>query len=324
MVNRIRQIILQNNVVILFLALFIFFSLTTGYLFLSPQNILNITTQVSFDIPLALALTLVLIAGGIDLSIGSILSMSAALTMGLQPHGTWLSVVVALCFGLLIGLVNGLLVTRGRIVPFIATLGTMTLVRGLMLTYTHQLSIAGKDDAFTFWGNGMLGPIPVPVLLVLLICGLIHIFLKYTKAGRNLYAIGGNPESAFLSGIDIFRFKLLAFMLSGLLSAVSGVLIASRLNSSTVHIGLDSALWAIAAAIIGGASMTGGKGSVVGAILGVVTLGILVNGMNLLGVQTYYQIGIRAIILIAVVTIDAISAMNLRKKLIMQSYGKRD
>jgi ribose transport system permease protein len=324
MVNRVRQYILQNNVVILFLALFIFFSLSTGSLFLSAQNILNIATQVSFDIPLALALTLVLIAGGIDLSIGSVLSMSAALTMGLQPHGTWLAVVVALCFGPLIGLINGLLVTRGRIVPFIATLGTMTLVRGFMLTYTRQLSIAGQDEAFTYWGNGMLGPVPVPVILVLLICLLIHIFLKYTKAGRNLFAIGGNPETAFLSGINIFRFKLLAFMLSGLLSAISGVLIASRLNSSTVHIGLDSALWAIAAAIIGGASLTGGKGSVIGAILGVVTLGMLVNGMNLLGIQTYYQIGIRAIILIAVVTIDAISTMNLRKKLILQSYGKRD
>ena len=113
-------------------------------------------------------------------------------------------------------------------------------------------------------------------------------------------------------------------MLSGLLAAFSGVLIASRLNSSTVHLGVDSAFWAIAAAIIGGASMTGGKGTVLGAILGVITLGVLINGMDLLGVQTYYQIGIRAIILISVVTIDAVSAINLRKKLLMQSYGNRE
>jgi ribose transport system permease protein len=319
-----RHFVLQQNVVILLLCLVVFFSLTTGNLFLNGQNIHNIARQISFDIPLALALTIVLIAGGIDLSVGSVLSMAAALTMGLQPYGSWFSVTVALLFGAGIGLVNGLLVTKGRIVPFIATLGTMTVVRGIMLTYTRQQPIPGSDVAFTYWGAGSLGPIPVPILLVLLICVAVHIVLKYTKLGRNLYAIGGNPEAAFLAGVDVFRNKVMAFVLAGLLSAVSGVLIASRLNSSTVHIGLDSGLWAIAAAIIGGASMTGGKGSVIGAVFGVVTLGVLVNGMNLLGVHTYYQVGIRAIILITVVAIDALSATNLRKKLIMQSYGNRE
>ncbi len=122
-----------------------------------------------------------------------------------------------------------------------------------------------------------------PILIVLAICVAVHVLLAYTQFGRNLYAVGGNLEAAFLAGIDVVRNKILAFVLSGLLAAVSGVLLASRLNSSTVHIGLDSGLWAIAAAIIGGASLTGGKGSVLGAVLGVVTLGVLVNGMNLLG-----------------------------------------
>jgi len=318
-----RQFVLQHNVVMLLLFLVIFFSLTTGSLFSNGQNIHNIARQISFDIPLALALTIVLIAGGIDLSVGSVLSMAAALTMGLQPYGSWFSVTVALIFGAGVGLVNGLLVTKGKIVPFIATLGSMTVVRGIMLTYTRQQPIAGSDAAFTYWGAGSLGPIPVPILIVLAICVAVHIILKYMQLGRNLYAIGGNPEAAFLAGINVFRNKVMAFVLSGLLAAISGVLIASRLNSSTVHIGLDSGLWAIAAAIIGGASLTGGKGSVLGALLGVTTLGVLVNGMNLLGVHTYYQIGIRAIILIAVVAVDALSAMNLRKKLMMQSYGNR-
>lgn len=323
MLAKTRQFVLQQNVVILLLLLIVFFALTTGDLFLNGQNIHNIARQISFDIPLALALTIVLIAGGIDLSVGSVLSMAAALTMGLQPYGTWLAVLVALLFGAAVGLVNGLLVTKGRIVPFIATLGTMTVVRGIMLTYTRQQPIPGHDAAFTFWGAGSLGPIPVPILIVLAICVAVHILLAYTQFGRNLYAVGGNLEAAFLAGIDVVRNKVLAFVLSGLLAAVSGVLIASRLNSSTVHIGLDSGLWAIAAAIIGGASLTGGKGSVLGAVLGVVTLGVLVNGMNLLGVHTYYQIGIRAIILISVVAVDALSAANLRKKLVMQSYGNR-
>ncbi len=319
-----RHFVLRQNVVILLLLLVVFFSLTIGSLFLNGQNIHNVARQISFDIPLALALTIVLIAGGIDLSVGSVLSMAAALTMGLQPYGSWFSVTVALLFGAGVGLVNGLLVTKGRIVPFIATLGTMTVVRGIMLTYTRQQPIAGSDAAFTFWGAGSLGPIPVPILIVLALALLVHLLLTYTSLGRNFYAIGGNNEAAFLAGIDVLRNKVLAFVLSGLLAAVSGVLIASRLNSSTVHIGLDSGLWAIAAAIIGGASLTGGKGSALGAVFGVITLGVLVNGMNLLGVHTYYQIGIRAIILITVVAIDALSAMNLRKKQMMQAYGARE
>ncbi|MBU6349549.1 MAG: ABC transporter permease [Chloroflexi bacterium] len=324
MLTKMRHFVLQHNVVFLLLLLILCFGSTTGPLFLNEQNIHNIARQISFDIPLALALTIVLVAGGIDLSVGSVLSMAAALTMGLQPLGTWFAVGVALLFGAAVGLINGLLVTKGRIVPFIATLGTMTVVRGAMLTYTRQQPIPGSDPAFTFWGAGSLGPVPVPILVVALLCVGVHLLLTYTQFGRNLYAIGGNADAAFLAGIQIERNKVMAFVLSGLLAAVSGVLIASRLNASTVHIGLDSGLWAIAAAIIGGASLTGGKGSTLGAVLGVVTLGVLVNGMNLLGVHTYYQIGVRAVILIAVVAVDALSAANLRKKLVMQSYGNRE
>jgi ribose transport system permease protein len=322
--NMVRKFILQQNTVILLVALVVFFSLFTGQYFLAGENIQNVARQISFNIPLALSLTVVLIVGGIDLSVGSVLAMSAALTMGLQPLGTYLAVIIALLFGLAIGLLNGLLVTKGKIVPFIATLGSMTLVSGMMLTYTRQMPIAGKDEAFTVWGSGSLGPIPMLIIMVLIISLVLHVVLKYTRFGRSLYAVGGNADAAYLAGIQVDRFKIFAFMISGLLASVSGVLIASMLNSSSTQIGTDSALWAIAAAIIGGASMKGGKGNVLGAILGVLTLGILVNGMNLLGVFTYYQIGVRAIILISVVTIDAVSALNLQKRLELQSYGKRD
>lgn len=323
MIKTISQYILKQNILIILIVLFLFFSLTVGDLFLNAQNLHNIIRQTSLDIPLALALTVVLIAGGIDISIGSVLSMAAAITMKMQPQGTYFAVCTALLFGGLIGAVNGLLVTKGKIVPFIATLGTMTLVRGMMLTYTMQESVSGKDEFFTFWGDGSIGFIPTPFVIVIFISIVLFIVLKYTQFGRNLYAIGGNPEAAFLSGIRVSRYKFLAFVISGFLSAVAGVLLASRLNSSTPHIGLDSANWAIAAAIMGGASMAGGRGSVWGSILGVFSIGILVNGMNLMGVYTYYQIGIRALILLIVVVIDAISALNLRKKLEKQAYGER-
>jgi Ribose/xylose/arabinose/galactoside ABC-type transport systems, permease components len=323
MIKNLRQIILKNNIVILLAVLFVFFSLFVGNLFLNVENLHNIVRQTSLDIPLALALTVTLITCGVDISIGSTLSMAAAITMKMQPAGTYVAVLAALLFGAAVGAVNGLLVSKGKIVPFIATLGTMTLVRGIMLTYTMQEPISGKDELFTFLGRGIhwidpyafhhrYGHQHSPVYRP-----------QITQFGRNLYAVGGNPEAAFLSGIRVDRYKFYAFVISGFLAAVSGVLVASRLNSSTPHIGLDSANWAIAAAIMGGASMAGGRGNVWGSILGVISLGILVNGMNLIGVHTYYQIGIRALILLVVVIIDAISAINLRKKLEKQAYGER-
>lgn len=324
MLKKITQSILQQNVIILFLSLVSVFGIFKGDLFLNSVNIHNIARQISFDIPLALALTTVLIIGGIDLSIGSVLSMSAALTMGLQPHGTYLAVLVALLFGILIGTINGLLVTKGKVVPFITTLGTMTLVKGIMLTYTKQLSIAGTDESFTFWGDGSIGVVPTPFIIVLIVALILHVVLIYTKFGRNLYAIGGNTEAAYTAGINVEKNKIFAFMISGFLAALSGVLLASRLNSSTTQLGLDSTNWAIAAAIMGGASMAGGRGKVFGTIIGVASLGILINGMNLLGVFTYYQIGIRALILITVVAVDAISASKIRENLQLQAYGKRD
>ena len=325
MIEKIKQYLFQNNVLILLFILLVFFSITSGNLFLTDQNILNILRQIAMDILPALGLTMVLIAaGGVDLSVGSVLAMTACLTMGLQPHGVLFSVIVALGFGIIVGVVNGLLITKGRVVPFIATLGTMTLVHGLMLTYTRQQPVAGHDEAFTFWGAGSIGPIPTPFIITLIILIVLYIVLKYTQFGRNAFAAGGNKEAAYLAGINVERTRFFAFVISGFFSAIAGVLLASRLNSSTIQIGGDTALWAIAAAIMGGASMLGGKGNVWGTFVGVLALGILRNGSDLLGIQTYLQIGIKALILIGVVVIDAISIINVRKKLEAQAFGNRE
>lgn len=309
------QAMLRQPVVVLFMVLFIVFSVSVGELFVSPVNMENVARQISFDLPVALSLTTVLLAGGLDLSVGSVMSMAAALSIGMQAHGTAVAVVLALAFGVLVGAVNGILVTRGGIVPFIATLGTMTLVNGIMLTYTGQRPFAGHDEAFTFWGSGSIGPVPTPFILVIIMLGLLHLIFRYTKFGRNLYASGGNAEAAYLAGIGVQRTRFVSYLLSGFMAAVSGVLLSSLLNSSSPHIGLDTPLWAIAAAIMGGASLLGGRGSAVGTLFGVLSLGILANGMNLLGVHTYYQIGIKALILIFVVALDAVLTSNTRKKL---------
>ncbi|MFO1061679.1 MAG: ABC transporter permease [Dongiaceae bacterium] len=304
----------QQTALLVAAGIFAIFALTAGDLFLGAENLGNLARQISLDAPIAFGQAIVLIAGGIDISVGSTMAMAAALTMGLQPLGTGLAVLAALGFGALVGTVNGLLVTRGRIVPFVATLGTMSLVRGILLTYTQQQPMAGSDDAFTWWGAGSVGPLPVPLLIALALGAALWLYLRRTQPGRNLYAVGGNREAAYLAGISVERYQLQAFILCGTLAALAGVLLAARLNAATVQLGADTPLLSIAAALIGGASLFGGRGSIVGAFLGVLALGMLTNGMNLLGVHTYHQIAVRAAILIAVVVVDAVVGRLLRRR----------
>lgn len=297
----------KRSAVILLLGLVIVFSSSDSGAFLTGSNFQNIARQVSLDAPMVFGQAVVLIAGGIDISVGATMAMAAALAIGLQPYGALTAVASALGFGLLLGLVNGLLVTRGKIVPFVATLGTMSLVNGLLLTYTGQRSLVGGDDAFAWWGGGQVGPVPTPLIVVLAVLGGLWVFLERTRQGRDLYAIGGNSDAAFLGGVSVQKGLVVAFVLSGMLSAISGVLVASRLNSASVQLGGDAPLMSISAALIGGASLLGGKGSIVAAFFGVLALGVLNNGMDLLGVPTYSQIAIRALILIAIVAIDALT-----------------
>jgi ribose transport system permease protein len=303
--HRIWKISGRQTAAILAVSVFITFTLTVGRTFLLTENLENVARQVSLDAPTVFGQTIVLIAGGIDISVGSVMAMAAALAIGLQPYGTATAVMLALLFGLMIGALNGLLVTKGRILPFVATLGTMSVIRGALLTYTHQAPLSGLDDNFAWWGGGSIGIVPIPLLITLALLLLLAGFLRWTRAGRNFYAIGGNREAAYLAGIAVLRCEFVAYVISGTLAALAGVLLASRLNSATVQLGNDTALLSISAALVGGASLLGGRGRITGAFLGVLALGMLTNGMDLLGVQTYYQIAIRAAILIGVVALDA-------------------
>jgi ribose transport system permease protein len=304
----------EQTAAVIAVAIFATFAITASEYFLTVQNLENVARQVSLDTPLVFGQAIVLIAGGIDISVGATMAMAAALAIGLQEYGTLTAVIAALAFGALVGAFNGLLVTRGGIVPFVATLGTMSVIRGLLLTYTGQQPLSGHDDAFVFWGGGSIGIVPVPLVLSLIILVGLALFLGRTRAGRNIYAIGGNREAAYLAGIAVKRYEFLAFVISGTLAAVSGVMLASRLNSATVQLGNDTPLLSISAALIGGASLLGGRGTILGAFLGVLALGMLTNGMNLLGVHTYYQIATKAAILIAVVAVDALSRTMARRR----------
>jgi ribose transport system permease protein len=304
-----------NVALLISAAIFVALALTTGQTFLTPGNLENVMRQVSLDAPVVFGETIVLIAGGIDLSVGATMAMAAILAIGFQSWGATLATVVALGFGLSIGAMNGFLVTRARIIPFIATLGTMSLAHGAMLTYTHQQPLSGSIDSFAVWGAGAVGFIPIPLVIALGLALMLSLALKYTRLGRNLYAIGGEREAAHLAGISVNRHLFVAFLASGVLSAVGGVLLASRLNSASVQLGNDTPLLALSAALIGGASLLGGRGTVAGAFLGVLALGMLANGLDLLGVETYHQIAIRAAILILVVGVDALAVTLVKRRI---------
>lgn len=300
------RVILKKTPIFLFIFTISFFSIVLGSSFFNQLTIANISRQISIDAPIAIGQAIVLISGGIDISVGAVMAMSAAIVIGTQSLGTVVSIFLALLFGVLVGCINGLLVTKGKIVPFIATLGTMSVVRGLVLVYTDQKAIMGTIPGFEFLGSGSVGFIPTPFIFAFVILMIFHNVLTKMRIGRNFFAVGGDLDNAFLAGIPIFRSRFIPYVISSSLASVSGILLASRLNSANPQIGIDTALASIAAAIIGGASLLGGRGSVFGAFLGVATLGTLSTGMNLLGITTYFQIAIKSLVFICVVVIDAL------------------
>ena len=312
--HRVFNIALGNVALLIATAIFVALAFTTGQTFLTPENLENVARQVSLDAPVIFGETIVLVAGGIDLSVGATMAMAAILAIGFQDWGATVATLVALGFGLAVGAINGFLVTRARIIPFIATLGTMSVARGVMLTYTHQQPLTGSIDSFAVWGGGALGLVPIPLVIALALTLMLSLALKYTRLGRNFYAIGGDREAAHLAGVPVDRHQVVAFLASGVLCALGGVLVASRLNSASVQLGNDTPLLALSAALIGGASLLGGRGTIAGAFLGLLALGLLGNGLDLLGVETYHQIAIRAAILILVVGVDALTGTLAKRR----------
>lgn len=271
--------------------------------FLTVDNLFNVLRQVSINALIAFGMTFVILTGGIDLSVGSILALSSALTAGLMAGGTdtWLAVIVGLLVGIVMGAVNGLLVAYGRLAPFIVTLATLTVFRGLTLVYTDGKPITGLNKDFAFMGKGYFLQIPMPIIWMIIAFAVLYIVLKHTTFGRRVYAVGSNEEATWLSGISTTRVKVMVYSISGLLAAVSGLILTSRLNSAQPTAGATYELDAIAAVVLGGTSLSGGKGRIVGTLVGAVIIGVLSNGLNLLEVSSFYQQVVKgAVILVAV------------------------
>ncbi|MDN4523894.1 ribose ABC transporter permease [Fictibacillus fluitans] len=280
---------------------------------LSPQfftlaNILNVLRQVSINALIAFGLTFVILTGGIDLSVGSMLALSGAITAGLMAGGTdpVLAMLAGLAAGAVMGAINGLIITKGKVAPFIATLATMTVFRGLTLVYTDGKPITGLSDnmSFVLMGRGYFAGIPIPVIWMLVSFAVLWFLLKKTTFGRRTYAIGGNEEASLLSGIKVDRIKVMIYSLTGLLSAFAGIILTSRLNSAQPTAGTAYELDAIAAVVLGGTSLSGGRGWIFGTLVGALIIGVLNNGLNLLNVSSFYQQVVKGGVILLAVLID--------------------
>ncbi|MFO1442425.1 ribose ABC transporter permease [Bacillus sp. Bva_UNVM-123] len=277
--------------------------------FLKLDNIFNVLRQVSINALIAFGMTFIILTGGIDLSVGSMLALSSALTAGLLASGMdpILAILLGLLAGTAMGALNGFIITKGKVAPFIATLATMTIFRGLTLVYTDGRPITGLAKESTLvemMGRGYVGWIPVPVIWMLASYFILYFILKKTTFGRKVYAIGGNEEASILSGIRADRIKLLVYSLTGTLSALAGIILASRLNSAQPTAGTAYELDAIAAVVLGGTSLSGGRGWIFGTLVGALIIGVLNNGMNLMNVSSFYQQVVKGGVILLAVLLD--------------------
>jgi inositol transport system permease protein len=299
----------QYGLLIVFGIICLIISLITPQ-FLTVSNWTIIVTQVSINALLAFGVTFVIITGGIDLSLGSIVAVTGV-TSAMLAHPDSYPVLIPILMGLLAGLLmgafNGFIITKSKIAPFIVTLGTMTIGRGLALILSDGRPVSNLSDSFNYLGSGTVLGIPVLILIFIFVFAICSIILNKTILGRYIYAIGGNEQAARASGINIDRVKLSVYSISGLLAGLAGILLASRITTGQPNAGAGFELDAIAAVVIGGTSTTGGRGSMAGTLIGVLLIGVINNGLDLLNVTSYYQQVVMGIIIIGAVVLDSLN-----------------
>ncbi|HIR77353.1 MAG TPA: ABC transporter permease [Candidatus Choladousia intestinipullorum] len=301
-----KEFISRYGIYIIFLGIFIILSIINRTFFTAP-NLINIAKQASTVAIIAIAQTLCLITGGMDLSSGSIMALAGvtSATFGLADHTNMpAAFVVAIGVGMLCGLVNGIMIAKGNIPAFIATLGMQQMARGMALLFTNATPVFGLSDTYTFLGSGKIAGIPMLVIVMIIVIILAAFLLNRTKFGRHVYAVGGNELSAHVSGIKVDRVKLQVYVMAGALAGLGGLLLAGRIKSGTPTMGEGYELDAIAGAVIGGVSTSGGIGTVYGAVVGSLLMAMITNGLDLLNVSAYYQQIIKGMIIVLAVLLD--------------------
>jgi inositol transport system permease protein len=297
--------------------------------FLTPLNLFNVLRQVSIYGLLAVGMTFVILTAGIDLSIGSLVAfaglVAAAVAKGgisnrfnvgagqdALGYGWELAALAAVAVGVLGGLLQGYAITRLKVPPFVVTLGGMSAFRGAALLFAAGGPISGFDPGYTYWGQGRVGPVPVPVIVFLAFAALAHIVLRYTRYGRQVYAVGGNPEAARLSGLNVRRVVTSVYVIMGFFAGLGAFVLSARLNSSEAVAGTGYELTVIASVVIGGTSLFGGVGSIFGTVVGTILIGVLLNGLVLISVSSYIQQIIIGVIIVLAVAFDTFAKSRRR------------
>jgi len=314
--ERMSALLRKYAIVFIFLGMVLVLSLLSPA-FLKAQNLINVVRQISVIGFLAIGVTVVIISTGIDLSLGSVLGLSAVVAASFAQELGWkealypgmefpliVPILAGLAVGVACGAINGLLIATFRIPPFIATLGMMTAARGVAYIYSNGRPVSTLTDPFLFIGQGYLLGIPVPIILFGIVIIGTSLMLSYTRFGRNIYAIGGNELAARVSGIDISRTKVWIYIFSGLMAGLGGIVLSSRIASATPGLGIGFELDAIAAAVIGGTSFAGGIGTVWGTVVGALIIGTMNNGLDLLNVSPFYQQVVKGVIIVVAIIID--------------------
>ncbi len=305
------EFIKKNKPLVVLLILVVVMSIMNDR-FLTPGNLLTILRQSSVNAVIATGMTFAILIGGIDLSVGSVMAICGAIAATMINSGidVWLTVLAVLVLGLGIGAANGILISKGRLQPFIATLGTMTLIRGVTLVYTQgkPISTTGAEPeitkAFAFIGKGYILGIPVPIYIMIFVFVAAYYVLMHTRTGRYVYSLGSNEEATIYSGIKVDRIKVFVYGASGTLAALAGIIMTARLGSAQATTGEGYELDAIAAVVLGGTSMAGGVGTIFGTAVGALIIGILSSALNLLRVPSYYQNVAKGVVILIAVLLD--------------------
>jgi ribose transport system permease protein len=289
--------------------------------FLTIPNGLNVLRQISINLCLSIGMTMVILSGGIDLSVGSVLALSGAVAAGLLKNGIVLSrwsvalqftvfgaIVTGIAIGLTAGWTNGFVITRLRVPPFVATLGMLSIARGLTQLWTGNFPVTNLGNEFGFIGTGYWMGVPMPVWISAALVMIFTFVTRRTRFGRYLYAVGGNERAAMLSGLAVDRIKRRVYMLGGALAGIGGLLLAARLDAADPKVGIGYELDSIAAVVIGGTSLSGGRGSIFGTVLGCLIIGVLNNGLVLLGVSPDWQLVVKGVVIVVTVAVDRASS----------------
>jgi ribose transport system permease protein len=291
--------------------------------FLTPDNGWNILRQISVNLCLSIGMTLVILSGGIDLSVGAILGLAGAVAAGLLKNGVVLgalgvrleftvtgAIVAGIAVGGAAGWFNGFAITRFSLPPFVATLGMLSIARGLTMLWTGGFPITSLGSTFGFLGTGAFLGMPMPVWIMLALVAVFVVVTRRTRFGRHIYAVGGNERAARLTGLNVARIKIAVYTLAGALAGVAGLIVTARLDSAQPNAGLGYELDSIAAVVIGGTSLSGGRGSVGGTVLGCLIIGVLNNGLFLLNVSPFWQQVIKGGVILLAVAIDKLNSRN--------------